>query len=176
MKKILCLLLALMMLFSVTTLLAGCDDSDKKKTSSSKNDDKDEDEDDTDTNNDATDEDAEQNDEDEPEETVDPNSKEAYVGTWSKERTDEEPFTMTIQLNDDGTGAWGKNTTLDWTFDEDEKCISVTMISSNGQARGDTFTATLQEDGTLYFDYTMTMKLQSGEMLEVEGISLQRSK
>lgn len=176
MKKLLCLLLALMMLFSVAALIAGCEDSGKKNTSSSKNDDEDEDEDDTDASDNTDDEDAEGNDEEEPVETVDPDSKEAYVGTWTKERTDEQPFSMTIQLYDDGTGAWGNNTTLDWTFDEDEKCISVTMISSNGQERGDTFTATLQEDGTLYCDYTMTVKLQSGEMMEIEGFTLQRSK
>lgn len=176
MKKLLCLLLALMMLFSVAAMIAGCEDSGKKNNASSKNDDEDEDEDDTDTGDDADDGDAEGNDEDEQAETVDPDSKEAYVGTWTKERTEEEPFSMTIQLHDDGTGAWGKNTTLDWTFDEAEKCISVTMIHSNGQERGDTFTATLQEDGMLYCDYTMNVKLQSGEMIEVEGFTLQRSK
>lgn len=178
MKKILCLLLALMMLFSVATLIAGCEDSKKEKNSSSKNDDedKDEDEDDTDTDDATEDENAEDDEEEEPEVTVDPDSREAYIATWKKERTEDSPFSVTIQLRDDGTGNWGKNTTLEWTFDEEEKCISVTMFHSNGQERGDTFTAKLQEDGTLYCDYTMTVKLQSEEMIEVEGITLQRSK
>ena len=176
MKKILCLLLALMMLFSVATLIAGCEDSGSKKSSSSKNDDeeKDEDEDDTDTDDATEDENAEDDEEEEPEVTVDPDSREVYVATWTKERTEESPFSVTIELRDDGTGNWGKNTTLEWTFDEEEKCISVTMF--HGGEQGDTLTATLQEDGTLYCDYTMRVKLQSEEIIEVEGITLQRSK
>lgn len=47
MKKILALLLALVMLFSVAALIAGCDDGNKKGSSSSKNDKDDEDEDET---------------------------------------------------------------------------------------------------------------------------------
>ena len=55
MKKLLALLLALMMLFSVATLFAGCDDSGKKKNSSSKrDDDEDDDEDDEDDGDDGS--------------------------------------------------------------------------------------------------------------------------
>ncbi len=45
MKKLLALLLVLVMLFSVATVFAGCEDGGKKKSSSSKNDDDDDDED-----------------------------------------------------------------------------------------------------------------------------------
>ena len=60
MKKILALLMALVMLFSVATLIAGCEDSGKKKNSSSKNDD-DEDEDEEEEEDEGT-EDNENND------------------------------------------------------------------------------------------------------------------
>ena len=42
MKKIMALLLALMMLFSVATVFAGCEDSGKKKKTSSRRDEEDE--------------------------------------------------------------------------------------------------------------------------------------
>lgn len=65
MKKLLALLLALMMLFSVATVFAGCEDSGKKKSSSSKKNDDDDDED----------EDEDEDDEDEDKDGEDLNDE-----------------------------------------------------------------------------------------------------
>ena len=72
MKKLLALLLALMMLFSVATVFAGCEDSGKKKSSSSKNDDdEDEDEDEDKDNEDEDEDDKDKDDEDKDDEDKD---------------------------------------------------------------------------------------------------------
>lgn len=70
MKKLLALLLALMMLFSVATVFAGCEDSGKKKSSSSKKDDDDDDEDE-DEDKDDEDKDDEDKDDDKDDENKD---------------------------------------------------------------------------------------------------------
>ena len=62
MKKIMALLLALMMLFSVATVFAGCEDSGKKKKTSSRRDEEDEDDEEND---DEENEDEDRDDEDE---------------------------------------------------------------------------------------------------------------
>ncbi len=79
MKQLLALLLALMMLFSVATVFAGCEDSGKKKKSSSSQDDDDDDEDDEDE------EDDDKNDDD----VTDPDATDP--DTTDPDVTDPEP-------------------------------------------------------------------------------------
>ena len=98
MKKLLALLLALMMLFSVATVFAGCEDSGKKKSSSSKNDDdedEDEDEDDEDEDedkdNEDEDEDKDGEDEDDNKDGEDENNGDEDVDVTEPKATEPEP-------------------------------------------------------------------------------------
>lgn len=104
---------------------------------------------------------------------LDITKKEAYVGSWTKKNTTDAPFTMNITLNADGTGLMGTKTGVTWTFDESAKKITVVLNYSDGSTSEDT-TATLKEDGKLYWDYDFKVKTQSGEMISVEQVVFER--
>ena len=96
MKKLLALLLALMMLFSVATVFAGCEDSGKKKSSSSSDDD-DEDEEDE--------EDDEDEDEDKDEDEDEDKDKEDDEKTGNDKPDDGKDYTEPDSDDEPTSGA-----------------------------------------------------------------------
>lgn len=150
MKKVLCLLL--IAVFAVS--LCACNSSS-----------------DNDTNNGANISNSEIQNQDE----ININTKEAYVGEWKKERTDAEPFAMTLTLNADGTGLSGTKTAVEWSYDEAANQISLVMHYSDGSA-GEPTIAKLNEDGKLCWNYTFNVKAADGSIFEVQQVIFDRSK
>ena len=54
---------------------------------------------------------------------------EDYVGVWTKEATDEDPYSIKLVLEADGIGTMGK-TLLEWSFDEHQQNISIIFSRS----------------------------------------------
>jgi len=92
--------------------------------------------------------------------------KEAYLGSWIHERTDAEPYRMTLELKADGTGKNG-NTSIEWTYDESTKQISITIIYPDGEKSSAT-PAKLTEKGDISWEREFNIKTQSGEMLKFD--------
>ena len=92
--------------------------------------------------------------------------KEAYLGAWVHERTDAEPFRMTLELNDNGKGK-NSNTDIEWTYDDATKQISITIIYPDG-SKSDPTPAKLTEDGTISWEREFNIKTQDDEMLEFD--------
>ena len=95
-----------------------------------------------------------------------------YAGTWQHERTEAEPFAMTFELKEDGTGSMGnKNKVrLDWSEVEEGK-INIKITFSDDNIK-DT-TATVDGDA-LHWDYSFNVQAADGSMFKVESVDLKR--
>ena len=91
---------------------------------------------------------------------------EAYLGAWVHERTDAEPFRMTLEFKDNGKGKNG-NTDIEWTYDDATKQISITIIYPDG-SKSDPSPAKLTDEGTISWEREFNIKAQSGEMLKFD--------
>ncbi len=97
--------------------------------------------------------------------TTDKDGKTAFLGTWKHERTDAEPFQMTLELNADGTGK-NSNTDIEWTYDDATKQISITIIYPDG-TKSDPSPAKLT-DGNICWEREFNIKTTSGEFVEFD--------
>ncbi len=149
MKKLLCLLLALILCLSLCAC-GGSEEDDGSIRSNRKNGGA------------------------QTQETVDIHSAEAYVGSWAKEKTDDSPFAMSMTLNADGTGSQGTKTTLEWSYDESADEISLILHYSDGSTT-EPSTAKLQEDGTLCWTYTFSVMASDDSTFEVDQVIFDRA-
>ena len=154
MKKVICLIVALVMIFC----LCACGDTNTTNNDNNGNS----------KSNSATDNSSKT-------ETIDINTKEAYVAKWVKERTDAEPYAMNLTLNADGTGASGKSGGIEWIFDEATKQATIIIVYPDG-SKSDPTTAKLKEDGKLYWNNNVKVQLGDGTILDVEQVVLEREK
>lgn len=92
--------------------------------------------------------------------------KEAYLGAWVHERTDAEPFRMTLEFKDNGKGK-NSNTDIEWTYDDATKQISITIIYPDG-SKSDPTPAKLTEDGTISWEREFNIKTQDGEFVKFD--------
>lgn len=155
MKKAICLIVALMMIFC----MCACGDTNTTNNDNNGNS----------QSNTGADNSSSQN------ETIDINTKEAYVAKWVHERTDAEPYSMNLTLNADGTGASGKSGGIEWIFDEATKQATVTIIYPDG-SKSEPTTAKLKEDGKLYWNNEFKIMLSDDNILELQQVVLERSK
>ena len=88
-----------------------------------------------------------------------------YYGTWKHERTDAEPFQMTIELNAGGKGK-NSNTDIEWTYDEATKQISIIIIYPDG-SKSEPSNAKLT-DGKICWEREFNIKTQSGEFVKFD--------
>lgn len=94
-----------------------------------------------------------------------------FVGTWIHKRTDDEPFSMTLTLNADGTGTSG-NTNVEWCM-EAENRISVVLVYS-ADDKGNTTYASLTEENKLCWENDINIKTSTGDILELDEIIFER--
>lgn len=92
--------------------------------------------------------------------------KEAYLGAWVHERTDAEPFRMTLEFKDNGKGKNG-NTDIEWTYDDATKQISITIIYPDG-TKSDPSPAKLTDAGEISWERDFNIKTQDGEFLKFD--------
>ena len=148
MKKVLCFILALIFILSLCACSSEEDSSSRRKNSDDDN-------------------------EKVIQEVTDIHCMEAYVGSWSKERTEESPFASSMTLNADGTGTSGTKTQLTWSYDSDADEITV-VIHFSEDDQSDPSTAKLQEDGTLYWDYQFKVQAADGSTFDVDHVIFER--
>lgn len=163
-KKLMALLLAIMMLFSAATLLAGCEeDSGKKKKSSSSKKDEDEDEDEDE---DKEDEDEDKEDEDKDDEEDEDKNKDDE--DEDKDEEDDKPGKVEVEDEEEKPGkeeVSSNNTALVGTW-EYKKDIAKMLNDIYERQYGDSFVA---PNGNMYLyiemefekdgDYTMSINL-----------------
>ena len=149
MKKIICLIMAIMMIFCV----CACGETSGNNNAGNNN----------------------QTDANQQSQAIDIETEEAYVGEWVHERKDEEPFSMNLTLKAGGKGSSGKNTSVDWSFDEAEKKISIELVFPDGSKDEVTY-AKLIEENTLSWERKFTIKLADDQFIEVEKVIFKRVK
>lgn len=98
--------------------------------------------------------------------------KEAYLGAWVHERTEAEPFRMTLEFKDNGKGKNG-NTDIEWTYDDSTKKISIIIIYPDGD-KSNPDTAFLTEAGELCWEREFNILTQNDEKLTFESATFKR--
>ncbi|MBQ7045974.1 MAG: hypothetical protein IJN65_05730 [Clostridia bacterium] len=97
--------------------------------------------------------------------TTQKDGEEAFLGTWKHERTEAEPFQMSLELNAGGKGK-NSNTDIEWSYDEATKQISITIIYPDG-TKSDSSNAKLT-DGKLCWEREFNIKTQSGDFVKFD--------
>ncbi len=87
-------------------------------------------------------------------------SSNPYVGVWHHTKTDDEPFTMTLRLFEDGTADMGKKSD-DYTMSWKESDGGIIITTSYSEYLPKDEDASILEDGTL--KWNMTFKTASSD-------------
>ncbi len=100
-------------------------------------------------------------------ENVDP-----YIGTWQHEKTDAEPYSITLTLENGGTGAIGvKNKTqINWSEISDGK-IKIIITYSDNTTKD---TTALCSGDTLVWDYRFSVKAADGIISSVNNVTMKK--
>lgn len=96
-----------------------------------------------------------------------------FIGTWMHEKTDAEPFAMSLTLNEDGTGKCSKSTDVAWRFDDAENKIIITLVFSDGCKEDPSF-ATITADNKLCWERDFIVKTSTEDSVEFDQLIFER--